>query len=50
VTRPATPEETAANYARSILASLLEQTVAFERTQAAKIAAESVAPIAVQPS
>jgi hypothetical protein len=48
VTRPATPEETAANYARSILASLLEQTVAFERAQAAKIAAESVAPIAVQ--
>jgi hypothetical protein len=49
VTRPATPEETAANYARSILASLLEQTVAFERAQAAKVAAESVAPIAVQP-
>jgi hypothetical protein len=48
VTRHATPEETAANYARSILASLLDQTVAFERAQAAKIAAESVAPIAVQ--
>jgi hypothetical protein len=48
VTRPATPEETAANYARSILASLLDQTVAYERAQAAKIAAESVAPIAVQ--
>jgi hypothetical protein len=47
VTRPATAEETAANYARSILASLLDQTVAFERAQAAKVAAESVAPIAV---
>jgi len=47
VTRPATPEETAANYARSILAQLLDQTVAFERAQAAKIAAESVAPIQV---
>jgi hypothetical protein len=47
VTRPATPEETAANYAKAILAQLLEQTVAFERAQAAKVAAESVAPIAV---
>ena len=48
VTRQASPEETAANYAKAILAQLLEQTVAFERAQAAKVAAESVAPIAVQ--
>jgi hypothetical protein len=47
VTRQATAEETAANYAKAILAQLLEQTVAFERAQAAKTAAESVAPIAV---
>lgn len=45
VTRQASPEETAANYAKAILAQLLEQTVAFERAQAAKVAAESVAPI-----
>jgi hypothetical protein len=47
VTRQASPEETAANYAKAILAQLLEQTVAFERAQAAKVAAESVAPIQV---
>lgn len=50
VTRPATPEETASNYARSILASLLDQTVAFERAQAAQAAADTVPPITVQPS
>ena len=49
VTRPATPEETAANYAKAILAQLLEQTVAHEKAEAAKAAAEAVAPIAVQP-
>jgi hypothetical protein len=45
VTRPATPEETAANYARSILTSLLNQTVAWERAEAARVAADAVAPI-----
>lgn len=45
VTRPATPEETAANYARAVLADLLNQTVAHEKAQAAKEAAEGVAPI-----
>lgn len=47
VTRVATPEESAANYAQAILAQLLEQTVAFERAEAAKAAAESVTPIQV---
>jgi hypothetical protein len=45
VTRPATPEEAAANYARSVLDSLLASTVAYERSEAARIAAEAVAPI-----
>ena len=45
VTRPATPEETAANYARAILASLLDQTVAYEKAEAARAAADAVAPI-----
>jgi len=47
VTRPATPEETAANYAQAVLASLLEQTVAHEKAEAARAAAEAVAPIQV---
>ena len=47
VTRPATPEEAAANYARSILASLLDATVAYEKAAAAAAAAEAVAPITV---
>ena len=45
VTRPATPEETAANYARAILADLLAQTVAHEKAQAAAAAAAAVTPI-----
>lgn len=45
VTRPATPEETAANYARAILADLLNQTVAREKAMAAAAAADAVAPI-----
>jgi hypothetical protein len=45
VTRPATPEETASNYARAILASLLDQTVAWEKAQAAAAAAGAIAPI-----
>ncbi len=45
VTRPATPEETAAAYARSVLAQLLSETVAFERQQAAATAAAAVTPI-----
>ncbi len=45
VTRPATMEETAAAYARSVLAQLLSETVAFERQQAAATAAAAVTPI-----
>jgi hypothetical protein len=45
VTRPATPEETAANYARAILADLLNQTVAREKAMAAQAAADAVTPI-----
>jgi hypothetical protein len=45
VTRPATPEETAEAYARSVLAQLLDATVAFEKAQAAAAAANAVAPI-----
>lgn len=48
VTRPATPDETAANYARSILASLLDQTVAWEKAQAAQAASAQIAPIEVE--
>ncbi len=47
VTRPATPEEAAANYANAILASLLDATVAYEKAEAAKAAADGVAPITV---
>lgn len=45
VTRPATPEETAASYARSILNSLLSETMAFEKSHAAAAAAAAVTPI-----
>jgi hypothetical protein len=45
VTRPATAEETAANYARSVLDSLLTATVAHEKAQAAAAAADAVTPI-----
>ena len=45
VTRPATPEETATNYARAILGQLLSETVNWEKAQAAAAAANSVAPI-----
>ena len=45
VTRPATPEETAANYARAILADLLTQTVAHEKAMAAAAAADAITPI-----
>ncbi len=45
VTRPATPEETAEAYAKSVLASLLEATVAWEKAVAAQAAADAVAPI-----
>lgn len=45
VTRPATPEETAANYARSILASLLSATVAHEKAAAAAAASAAISDI-----
>ena len=45
VTRPATLNETAANYARAILGQLLTETVAYEKAQAAAAAANGVAPI-----
>ena len=45
VTRQATMEETAASYARSVLDSLLSQTVAYEKAQAAAAAAAAVTPI-----
>jgi hypothetical protein len=47
VTRQATPEETAANYARFILADLLSKAVQHERQMAMTAAAESVLPIEV---
>lgn len=45
VTRPATPEETAANYAKAILSQLLSETVNWEKAQAAAAAANGIAPI-----
>ena len=45
VSRPATPEETAANYARAVLSQLLSETVAHEKTVAAAAAAGGVTPI-----
>lgn len=44
--RPATTEEAAQAFALGILRGLLSQTVRYEKEQAAKAAAESVAPIA----
>jgi hypothetical protein len=45
VTRRATPEETAANYARSILKTLLVQTVAHEKAEASRVATDAVTEI-----
>jgi hypothetical protein len=45
VTRPATMEEAAENYARVVLAQLLNETVMWERAQAASAAAAAVQPI-----
>ena len=47
VTRPASPEEATQNFAKATLAALLSSTVAWERSEAARIAAEAVAPIEV---
>lgn len=47
VTRQATPDETAANYAKHILANLLSETVAYEKAKAAQLAAEAVTPIEI---
>lgn len=47
VTRPATAEEATQAYARATLASLLGSTVGWERSEAARIAADQVAPISV---
>ena len=46
VTRAATPEETAANYAKAVLSQLLSETVAWERSVAAAAAAAAVVPVA----
>ena len=45
VTRDATPEETAQNYAKAVLDSLLAATVSHEQAAAAAAAAASVTPI-----
>lgn len=45
VSRPATPEEAAQNYAEATLQSLLANTVAWERAVAAQAAANAIAPI-----
>ena len=45
VTRPATPDETASNYAKAILSQLLSETVNWEKAQAASAAANQVTPI-----
>lgn len=47
VTRQATPEEAAQNYATSVLNSLLASTVTWERSEAAAAAAAQVQPIQV---
>jgi hypothetical protein len=47
VTRPATPGEAASNYARSVLDSLLAQTVTWEKATAMAQAAANVSTIAV---
>jgi hypothetical protein len=45
VTRQASVEETAANYARAILSQLLSETVQFEKARAAAAAADAVSAI-----
>jgi hypothetical protein len=45
VTRQASVDETAANYARAILSQLLSETVAFEKARAAAAAADAVSDI-----
>ena len=45
VTRDATAEEAAKGFAAGILRGLLDQTVRFEKTEAARLAAEAVASI-----
>jgi hypothetical protein len=47
VTRAASPEEATQSFAKATLAALLSSTVAWERSEAARIAAEAVAPIEV---
>lgn len=47
VTRPATPEEAAKNYARTTLNALLASTVNWEQAQASSAAAANVPPITV---
>lgn len=47
VTRPATPEEAAKNYAEVTLRNLLGSTVAWEKSEAAATAAAEVPPINV---
>lgn len=47
VTRPATAEEAAQNYAKATLNSLLAATVSWEQAQAAAAAAAQVPPIQV---
>jgi hypothetical protein len=47
VTRPASPEEAAQNYARATLNALLASTVAWEKSEAASAAANTVPPILV---
>jgi hypothetical protein len=44
-TRSATAEEAAQGFAQGILQGLLDQTVRFERLQAAHAAADAIAPI-----
>ena len=46
--RQASPAEAAQAFALGILAGLMDQTVRFEKEMAAKVAAESIAPIVVK--
>ena len=48
VTRAATPEETAANYAKAVLSQLLSETVAYEKALAASAAADAITPIGIE--
>lgn len=45
VSRPATPDETASNYAKAVLSQLLSETVNWEKAQAASAAANQVTSI-----